>query len=105
MPIFKLITKDFVLKGITAHPIKLKYNVKNGAKINKNLLERLGMIISFTISFKASAKGCKTPQNPVIFGPLRLWIEPITRRSANVKKATDIIKKINVTIVKINKTQ
>jgi len=37
--------------------------------MNKNLLDRLGKIISFTISFKASAKGCKIPQKPVIFGP------------------------------------
>lgn len=34
-PIFKLETNDFVLKGITAQPTKLKKRVKNGANINK----------------------------------------------------------------------
>jgi hypothetical protein len=71
IPIFKLTIKDFVLNGITAQPIKLKYNVKKGANKNKNLLARFGKIISLTINFKASANGCKTPQNPVIFGPFR----------------------------------
>lgn len=103
--IFKFITKDFVLKGITAQPIKLKYSVKKGAKRNKNLLALFGITISFTISFSASAKGWSTPQKPVIFGPLRRWIAPITLRSANVKSATEMIKKIKVNNVKTNKTQ
>jgi hypothetical protein len=105
IPIFKLITKDLVLKGITAHPIKLKYSVKNGANKNKNLFARFGIIISLTINFRASANGCNTPQNPVIFGPFRRWIEPITLRSARVKKATETITKIKVNNVKNNKTQ
>ena len=49
--------------------MKLKNKVKNGANTNKNLLDLLGKMISFTISFNASAKGCKIPQNPVILGP------------------------------------
>jgi hypothetical protein len=68
---FKFTIKDWVLKGITAHPIKLKYNVKNGAKRNKNLLARFGKIISLNINFRASAKGCNTPQKPVMLGPFR----------------------------------
>jgi hypothetical protein len=46
-----------VLNGITAHPIKLKYNVKKGASTKRILLARFGNIISLAISFKASAKG------------------------------------------------
>ncbi len=94
-----------MLNGIIAQPIKLKYKVKNGAKRNKNLLARFGIIISLTISFKASANGWSTPQKPVILGPFLRCIEPITRRSASVKNATDIIKKIKVIKVKTNKTQ
>jgi hypothetical protein len=104
-PILMLATNDLVLNGITAHPTKLKYKVKNGAKTNKNLLALFGKTISLTINFKASANGCKTPQNPVTFGPFLRWIAPITRRSAKVKKATETIKKIKVSAVKIKKTQ
>jgi len=100
-----LIINDFVLNGITAQPIKLKNKVKKGAKTNKNLLDRFGNTNSLTINFKASANGCNTPQKPVIFGPFLRCIAPITRRSANVKNATDIIKKINVNKVKISKIQ
>jgi hypothetical protein len=57
IPIFKLTIKDFVLNGITAQPIKLKYNVIKGANKNNSLFARLGKITSLTISFKASAKG------------------------------------------------
>jgi hypothetical protein len=66
-----LATNDFVLKGITTQPIKLKYRVKKGAKTNKNLLALFGKTISLTINFKASANGCKVPQSPVTLGPFR----------------------------------
>lgn len=79
--------------------MKLLNNVKKGAKRNKSLFALFGKTISFTINFNASAKGCKIPQNPVILGPFLLCIAPITRRSANVKNATDMIKKTNVNIV------
>jgi len=49
-----------------------------------------------TINFKPSANGCKNPQIPTIFGPLRRWIEAMALRSAKVKKATTINKGINV---------
>lgn len=48
-------------------------------------------MISFTTNFKASAKGCKTPQNPTTLGPFRRWIEAIAFRSASVKNATTMI--------------
>jgi hypothetical protein len=41
----------------------------------------------------------------VMLGPRLRWIAPITLRSARVKKATDIIKKINVNNDKIKNTQ
>ena len=94
-----------MLKGITAHPIKLKKRVRNGANKKRNLLALFGKMTSLTISFKASAKGCKIPHMPVILGPFRRCIEPRTRRSAKVKKATEIIKKINVTKDKYKKIQ
>jgi hypothetical protein len=71
--------------GITAQPLKLKIKVKIGAKINKPLLERVGIIISFITSFKPSAKGCSKPQNPTTSGPRRRCTDAINFRSANVK--------------------
>jgi hypothetical protein len=51
----------------------------------------LGTINSLVTSFKPSAIGCNKPQKPTTFGPLRRWIAAIILRSANVKKATEII--------------
>jgi hypothetical protein len=46
------------------------------------------------INFKPSAKGCKKPQIPTIFGPFLRCIEAIAFLSANVKKAMHINKGI-----------
>jgi hypothetical protein len=56
-PMFRFIIKDRELNGITAQPIKLKYNVKKGDNKNINLFALFGKIISLMINFKASAKG------------------------------------------------
>ena len=45
--------------GITAHAIKASVNVIIGDKIDKNLLELDGTIVSFVSSFIPSAKGWK----------------------------------------------
>jgi hypothetical protein len=81
-----------MLKGMTSQAIKLKNNVLIGAKMNKNKFVLYGNINSFSINFRPSARGCKTPLMPVILGPLRRCIEPIIFLSANVKKAIDINK-------------
>ena len=56
-------------KGITTQPIKERANVKTGANIKIIKLELLGKIVSFKNNFNPSAKGCKIPKNPIIFGP------------------------------------
>ena len=59
------------LKGITAHPIKLKIKVIKGAKINIIIFALLGKIVSFANSFDPSASGCNNPTKPTTLGPLR----------------------------------
>jgi hypothetical protein len=49
------------------------------------------MLISLKIDLKASANGCKSPQNPTIFGPLLLCIAAKTFLSKRVKNAIDTI--------------
>ena len=56
-------------KGITAQAAKLKTIVIIGAKRKTILLDPLGKIFSFVISFKASAKLCNNPKGPTTFGP------------------------------------
>jgi hypothetical protein len=90
---------------MTAQLMKLKYKVKNGASKKSTLLALFGIITSFKISFSASAKGCKIPTNPVIFGPFRRCIDPNTRLSAKVNKATVKIIKIRVISVKNSRLQ
>ena len=69
-------------KGMTAHPAKLKTIVIMGASIKTILLEPLGIIFSFVISFKASAKLCSKPNGPTTFGPLLNCIKAKTFLSA-----------------------
>jgi hypothetical protein len=63
-----------------------------GAITNKKLFELLGIIISFKINFKPSAKDCNNPHTPTTLGPRLRCIEPIIFLSATVKKATAINK-------------
>jgi len=79
--------KLIVEKGIIDHPIKLKKNVKIGAKIKLKVFEFDGITDSFKRSFKPSAIGCINPKKPTELGPNRCCIPPITFRSAKVKKA------------------
>jgi hypothetical protein len=51
--------------------VRLITKVNHGAKINRNLFAPLGIIISFKINLKPSAKGCRIPYHPTILGPLR----------------------------------
>jgi hypothetical protein len=94
--LFKSKIRVYISKGIANQPIKAKNKVKKGPKTNKNLLAFVGIIISLTTNFNPSAKGCKNPQIPTTFGPLRRWIEAIALRSAKVKNATTINNGIKV---------
>jgi hypothetical protein len=58
--------------GIIIQLIKLKTKIQTGANTKTQLFDLLGIISSFKNNFKASAIGCNKPQNPTIFGPLRL---------------------------------
>jgi hypothetical protein len=79
--------------------VKAIAKLRQGAKINSTQLDRTGIITSLSNNFKPSANACKTPQNPVTFGPLRLCIEASNLRSAIVKNAmvnNDAIIVINI---------
>lgn len=78
-----------ILNGITTQLIKLRNNVKNGAKKNKILWDFKGITISLDSNFNPSANGCKKPHNPTTLGPFRRWIDAIILRSAKVKKAIE----------------
>jgi hypothetical protein len=75
------------MKTQTLSPIK---RVKLGANRNRTAFDLVGIIISFSSSFKPSAKACKIPQNPVTLGPRLRCTEASNLRSAIVKKATAI---------------
>lgn len=93
---FKTIRVLRGLNGIITQPIKLKKSVKLEPKINKNLFALLGITISLIINFRPSANGCKKPQIPTTFGPLRRCIAAIAFLSAKVKKAIAISNGTNV---------
>lgn len=80
-----LAKKLFVENGIIDQPIKLKKNVKIGAKIKLKVLELVGITDSFNNNFKPSANGCNKPKKPTELGPYRCCIPPIIFRSANVR--------------------
>ena len=77
-------------KGITAQLIKLSMKDNKGAKRKMIRLELLGKVVSFTNSFKPSARACNNPIKPTTLGPLLRCIAPIIFLSATVKKATAI---------------
>lgn len=62
------------VKGITAHAASAGKIDNTGAKMNKNLLDLVGMMISLVNSFNASAIGCNKPFGPTRFGPIRICI-------------------------------
>ena len=75
----------YVEKGIIDQPIKLRKNVKMGAKIKLNVLEFVGITDSFSNNLRPSASGCNKPKKPTTFGPKRCCIPPVIFRSASVK--------------------
>lgn len=75
---------------MTAHPIKLKIKDRAGESKKTMMFAEVGKVVSFVNNFSPSEKGCSRPIYPIIFGPLRLWIDPMIFRSAIVKYATEI---------------
>jgi len=73
--------------GIVNQINKVQKKVNNGALKKRNKFALDGRISSFNRSFKPSAIGCNNPNNPAIFGPLRLCILDIVLRSSKVKNA------------------
>ena len=55
---------------------------RQGPRINKNLLEELGMISSLKNNFPPSASGCKIPHGPARSGPTLSCKIAATLRSA-----------------------
>lgn len=53
------------------------------------LLEAKGDKFCLVNNLNASNKGCNKPIIETLFGPKRIWNNPITFRSKSVKKATD----------------
>ncbi len=53
----------------------------NGARLNKNLSEPLGVSPSFTNNFTVSANDCNKPFGPTRLGPRRICIQADTLRS------------------------
>lgn len=58
-----------------------------GAIQNSFLKDWKENLFSFVNNFIASLIGCKIPQGPTLLGPCRIWIEPKSLRSNNVKNA------------------
>ena len=77
-----------LLNGITNQALKLNINSIKGPPKKRIVEAFCGIGFSFITSFRASAKGCKIPKNPVQLGPFLFWILAKTLRSNKVKKAT-----------------
>lgn len=58
--------------GIKIHIKSLKSKLNIGANINGEKFEIIGCLSSFRKSLAASAKGCRIPIIPTLFGPLRI---------------------------------
>jgi len=74
--------------GTTAQLNNDTKRVNIGEKINKNLDEVDGKIVSLSNNLRPSANGCIIPRRPTTFGPFRRCTEARTFRSARVKNAT-----------------
>lgn len=79
-----------------------------GDKIKRNLLERLGIKVSFENNFNPSATACNKPKKPTILGPFLFCKAAKTFLSKIVIKAvymsTKIItSKLDKTIIPISK--
>ena len=67
--------------GTTAQATSAVMKVSIGAMMNRTPLALDGTIVSFSTSFRPSAKGCSRPNGPTTLGPRRSWIEAQILRS------------------------
>ena len=67
--------------GTTAQAISAVMKVIMGAMMNSIELALEGTMVSFSNSFRPSARGCSRPNGPTTLGPRRSWIEAQTLRS------------------------
>lgn len=68
-PRFRLASGKGIGSGIHSDSARVRARV--GAIINRDIDEESGRSGSLINSFIASAKGCRTPYGPTMFGPLR----------------------------------
>ena len=73
------------LKGIINQFKRLKKKTATGVAKKIIKLAFVGKIVSLQNNFNPSAIGWVKPKKPIVLGPKRLWLDPITLRSTNVK--------------------
>ena len=88
-------------QGITAPVIREINIVKPGPKMNNNLSAPFGIKSSLKKNFPPSAKGCKSPQKPALFGPILSCRNAATFLSAQVEYAATPMDKANKANIKI----
>lgn len=74
--------------GIGAQEIRARDRAMIGESVNRIGDERVGLVVSFVISFRPSAMGCSSPRGPTRLGPLRSCMYPSSFRSKRVRNAT-----------------
>ena len=85
IPIFKSHIKKCFAKLIGASISIAGIITIKGAKLNRNLSELSGTILSFIISLIVSAVLCNNPHGPTLFGPNLICIKAATRLSMITK--------------------
>ena len=74
----------WLLQGITEQVISAAVMARPGPNTNNALLELVGIISSFMMSFNPSAKGWSSPKGPALLGPGRSCNTAATFLSAKV---------------------
>src|SRR5579885_2815543 len=77
--------------GITAHTANAGITASSGDRKYRNRFALLGVMTSFSNSLNTSAKACSRPNGPILLGPMRTCIQPITLRSHHTYIATAMI--------------
>ena len=110
MPMFKSATCSVITwspiligppHGTTAPVINEVNKAIHGPIINNHLFDKAGINSSFMIIFTPSAKGCKSPKGPALFGPILSCMIAETLRSANVayKATSNVTTKSAITMI------
>src|SRR5699024_12359209 len=88
LPLLTILVHSFLTVPLLPLPPVFPYTTLFRSR-NIVLFAAEGIIHSLKSIFNKSAKGCKRPLGPTLFGPKRICIYPRTLRSANVRYATD----------------